>query len=113
MDLFVLQRSWRGAGAERREFALRGDRGLVAFDRAIGRSIDIGNDGGRATHDVLKRLEGKALAADLLLSRSAVRIGIEVRTGVHHRAELGEQHHQRQHRDKPAAIGSDQNGLRG
>ena len=56
--------------------------------------------------------EGDALAAELALRGRGVRIGFEVRAGVHHHAELGEQQRQRQHMHEPAAIASNQNSLR-
>ena len=86
---------------------------LGAIGRAVVRNVDCQHHGGRAAHHVLHRREGGALAAELARRRSGVRIGIEVAAGVHHHAELGEQQRQRQHMHEPAAITSNQEGLRG
>ena len=76
---------------------------------AIGGNMDGHDDDGRAAHHVLHRREGQTLAAQLLLGRGDVRVGVEVGAGVHHHAELGEQQRQRQHMHEPTAIASNQN----
>jgi hypothetical protein len=41
-----------------------------------------------------------------------MRVRLEVRAGVHHHAELGEQKRQRQHMNDPAAVSANQESLR-
>jgi hypothetical protein len=86
------------------------DRG--AIERAIVQKVNWQHHDGRAAHHVLHRREGSALAAQLCLRRCGMRIGLEVAAGVHHHAELREQQRERQHMHEPAAISSDQSGLR-
>ena len=85
----------------------------VAFGHGIRGDIDSENYGGCSAHRVLHRRERHALAAELGLRGRGVRIGFEVRAGVHHHAELGKQERQRQHMHEPTAIASKQNSLRG
>ena len=114
VDLLVNQRRRveRGSGTPRRRDAerCRPRRGR-ARDR--GKRWIAQHHGGRAAHHVLQRRERGALAAELRLRGRGVRIGFEVRAGVHHHAELGEQQRQRQHMHEPAAIASNQKSLRG
>jgi hypothetical protein len=58
---------------------------------------------GRIARHVLERRERGALAAELCLRGHGVRIRLQVAAGVHHHAELGEQHRQRQHMHEPTA----------
>ena len=82
------------------------------FERAIVGNVKRQQHGGRAAHHVLHRRERGALTAELGLRRRGMRIGLKVAAGVHHHAELGEHQRQRQHMHEPAAIASDQSGLR-
>ena len=101
----------RESGTPRRRGAEPGDR--VSFRARHPWETASGEDyGGRAAHHVLHRRERGALAAELALRGPGVRIGLEMRAGVHDHAELGEQQRQRQHMHEPAAIASNQNSLR-
>ena len=114
VELLVDQRKDGGA---RERNAEKARCGTWADRVAVGRGIRGDNDGedygGRAARHVLHRGERHALAAELALRGRGVRIGFEVRAGVHHHAELGKQQRQRQHMHEPTAIASNQNSLRG
>ena len=69
----------------------------LALERRVSGNMDGENDRRGAAHEVLKRRERGALAAQLALRGDSVRVGIEMAAGVHHHAELGEQQRQRQH----------------
>ena len=89
-----------------------GDRDGV--ERAMMGNPDCQHHAVRAAHHVLHGREGGALAAKLLLRGRGVRIGFEMRAGVHHHADLRKQQRQRQYMHEPTAIASNQNGgLRG
>ena len=77
----------------------------------IGGHVDREDDGRAAAHHVLQGCERQALAAQLRLGR--VRLGLQVHAGMHHHAELGAQERQRQQVYEPAAMSTNQDGLRG
>lgn len=103
----------RCAGAEGRERPLRGENERAGIEHAFDGNLDGEYHRGRTAHDVLQRREGETLAAKLCLRRNRVRVGFEVRAGVHHHAELREEQRERQDVYEPAAITANQNGLRG